>query len=412
MPALLTSAVTRPSALSVSEKSLSTSSSLETSPATAIACLSKRKFLQEAFGRLCVLQIVDADRVAALGGEARSRGADAAAAAGDDHHLVHQRPRRKSLSRSARVSWYHVGRPWLQLPERSVSSISRSSAFISGERQRAVGAHRGMAGHRGEQLVLARGERLGSRRTRGSRAARRARGAAMSPAASAAGAARTASSFGPDTATSRPRRSSTVAVLLGRGDVERLGREHRGHEQRLPLHRAGVEVALQPLHDDALVRGVHVHEHEAGLVLRQDVDAVQLGERIAERRRLFAPRGSAAASAEPMNAWYAADGLRESEAMDCCRASEDRGRNACITDRRSGGARRERALERVAARTGAPRANRGSAPRSSPDERSRPPRADRARGRARRRAGARRAAARSTPRARRARAPGRARSGR
>src|SRR6266568_605948 len=43
-----------------------------------------------------------------------------------------QRPRKKSLSRSARLIWYQVGRPWLHCPERSVSSISRSRAFISG----------------------------------------------------------------------------------------------------------------------------------------------------------------------------------------------------------------------------------------------------------------------------------------
>ena len=110
----------------------------------------------------------------------------------------------------------------------------------------------------------------------------------MSPPASGAGAARTASSFGPDTLSSRPEALERLAVLLGGGDVERLGLEHRRHQQALALHRAGVEVGLQLLHHDALVRGVHVDQHQPGLVLRQDVDAVELGEGVAERGRFFA----------------------------------------------------------------------------------------------------------------------------
>jgi hypothetical protein len=39
------------------------------------------------------------------------------------------------------------------------------------------------------------------------------------------------------------------------------------------------------------VRGVHVHQDEAGGVLGQDVDAVQLGEGVAERRRAVRRRG-------------------------------------------------------------------------------------------------------------------------
>ena len=47
-----------------------------------------------------------------------------------------QRPRRNSLSRSAMPSCTQVGRPWLHCPDRSVSSISRNSAFISGNVKR------------------------------------------------------------------------------------------------------------------------------------------------------------------------------------------------------------------------------------------------------------------------------------
>jgi hypothetical protein len=51
---------------------------------------------------------------------------------------------------------------------------------------------------------------------------------------------------------------------------------------------------LQALVHDALVRRMHVDEHEAGAVLREDVDAVQLRQREtradADRRRASAGR--------------------------------------------------------------------------------------------------------------------------
>src|SRR5258706_1198204 len=89
------------------------------------------RFPRQLLGGGLVMHVVQRHLVAALYREAYGRGADAAAATGDEHHTRHQRPLRNSLSRSAIVIWYQVGRPWLQLPERSVSSISRSSAFIS-----------------------------------------------------------------------------------------------------------------------------------------------------------------------------------------------------------------------------------------------------------------------------------------
>src|SRR5438874_5387550 len=88
-------------------------------------------FARERLARAAIANVIDAYLVAALGGEPRRRGADAAGGPRDEHHAGPQRPRRKRLSRSAIVSWYQVGRPWLQLPERSVASISRKSAFIS-----------------------------------------------------------------------------------------------------------------------------------------------------------------------------------------------------------------------------------------------------------------------------------------
>ena len=50
--------------------------------------------------------------------------------------------------------------------------------------------------------------------------------------------------------------------------------------------RRRVERVLEAFVDDALVRGVHVHEDEARDVLREDVDAMELREREAQHRRL------------------------------------------------------------------------------------------------------------------------------
>ncbi len=82
-----------------------------------------------------------------------------------------------------------------------------------------------------------------------------------------------------------------VRVLFRGGDLEGLRRERGGYEQR--LHRkVRVLCGLQPLVDDALVRRVHVHEHEAAAVLCEDVDAVELREGEAERMRIVGvPRG-------------------------------------------------------------------------------------------------------------------------
>ena len=55
------------------------------------------------------------------------------------------------------------------------------------------------------------------------------------------------------------------------------------NQQRLRGHRRACARALQPLVDRALVRGVHVDEHETVRRLREDVDAVQLRDRVPER---------------------------------------------------------------------------------------------------------------------------------
>src|SRR5262252_455717 len=79
---------------------------------------------------------VDLRRVDAhhLEGEAareleRHRGLAARGGTQEQYRL--HRPRMKRRSRSVMPNWYQVGRPWLQLPARSVCSICRRSAFIS-----------------------------------------------------------------------------------------------------------------------------------------------------------------------------------------------------------------------------------------------------------------------------------------
>ena len=68
------------------------------------------------------------------------------------------------------------------------------------------------------------------------------------------------------------------------GDVERVGGEDGGDQQRLGGDLAVVERGLQLFVEDAFVRRVHVDDDQAVRVLGQDVDAVQLGQRVAERR--------------------------------------------------------------------------------------------------------------------------------
>ncbi len=70
---------------------------------------------------------------------------------------------------------------------------------------------------------------------------------------------------------------------LGRGQLQRGGGKGGRNQQRLAGQGGGggVPLALQAFIDDALVRGVHVHQHQPVAVLREDVHPVQLGQRVA-----------------------------------------------------------------------------------------------------------------------------------
>ena len=195
------------------------------------------------------------------------------------------------------ANWYQVGRPWLQLPARSVCSICAQQRVHLRHRERCGwrAPRRGRPWWRAARCA-ARPAR-GSRRTRASRAApsaaspaRRGRRAARAPRGSRARA-------GPRRPTSKPRLSSSARARLRLLDLLRGGGHRDRHQQRLRRQRRRVERVLQPLVDDALVRRVHVDDHEARRVLREDVDAVQLREREPERGRLARARAACASRA-------------------------------------------------------------------------------------------------------------------
>ena len=75
---------------------------------------------------------------------------------------------------------------------------------------------------------------------------------------------------------------------LGGGHLGRRGGKGGGDQQGLAgdaraLSLSAVELVFQALVDDAFVRGVHVHHHQALLVFGEDIDTVQLRHSSAER---------------------------------------------------------------------------------------------------------------------------------
>jgi hypothetical protein len=107
----------------------------------------------------------------------------------------------------------------------------------------------------------------------------------------------------------------------------------------LALNGAGVEILLQLLHHDAFVRRVHIDEDQPGPVLRQDVDAVELRERVAERRGPLCSR-QGNRKRRGRERLVGRRGLRQPER----RLDRPDMRNGGVRDRRCCGARREHAL--------------------------------------------------------------------
>ena len=69
-----------------------------------------------------------------------------------------------------------------------------------------------------------------------------------------------------------------VGVVGDGGHVQFGGLEDGGDQQRLPGDPMVTVGLFQALQHDALMRGVHVHDDQTIRRLRQDVDAVQLGQ--------------------------------------------------------------------------------------------------------------------------------------
>ena len=116
-----------------------------------------------------------------------------------------------------------------------------------------------------------------------------------SASASSAGTARTMSEVGEAAAMSKPIVRSTAACSSTVATSSGLGGERHRHQQRLHRDLAPVERVLQLLVHDALVRGVHVHDHQSVPVLGEHVDAGELRQRESERRLFRRPAGAAAA---------------------------------------------------------------------------------------------------------------------
>ena len=100
---------------------------------------------------------------------------------------------------------------------------------------------------------------------------------------SSAGNERTKSCAGPPRSTSRPTLASRLGVRLGCigvGDRDVDGDRHQQRLRRQPLARSAI---FRRSYERALVRGVHVDEHEAALRLGEDINAVQLCDRVSQR---------------------------------------------------------------------------------------------------------------------------------
>src|SRR5882672_1789219 len=179
------------------------------------------------------------------------------------------------LSSSPIVTWNQVGRPWLHWSERSVASMSRSSAFISAtvsERLARTAAWQAMVESisfwRSASTRLPPNCAISLSTSRAS--------SAESAWASVIGTARTAIAFGAMAARSKPSLdkvcawSSTVAT-----------------SSALAVKVAGISNCCVGMRStsSALLSCMHVHNHQALVVLRQDVDSGQLRQGESKRMR-------------------------------------------------------------------------------------------------------------------------------
>ena len=163
---------------------------------------------------------------------------------------------------------------FLHLPQKSIHFR---------QRQQAPGAHCTLAGHAGEKLVARCGQQLRDAmfaQFAQERACQRGR---------VGGLQQDRNATHRELSWTHRREIETElpqcrGVFFGGGDVDRFGIEHRGNQQRLRRQSLLVECVFELLVQDAVVRRMHGDDHQTLVVLRQDVDAVQLREGITKRR--------------------------------------------------------------------------------------------------------------------------------
>ena len=86
-------------------------------------------------------------------------------------------------------------------------------------------------------------------------------------------------------------RLQRVGSAVGDGNFLRCGGESRRNQQRLAGDGGVDELGFQTLINNALVRRMHVDDHQTGGVLGEDVDALQLRQRPAQRPLAVWERG-------------------------------------------------------------------------------------------------------------------------
>ncbi|MPN41365.1 hypothetical protein SDC9_188910 [bioreactor metagenome] len=153
------------------------------------------------------------------------------------------------------------------------------------QRELAVGAHGTVAGHGGQDFIVCALHHGGGivRGQFGQHAARQLHRIALRQ---AGGHGAHGQGLGGERHNLQAQRGQHLGAFFRRRYFLRRGGESGGDQQGLTGDaRAALYLGLEAFVDDALVRGVHVHDDHALRVLGQDVDPVNLCHRPAQRPR-------------------------------------------------------------------------------------------------------------------------------